>query len=248
MTLLSEEVFICLDCETTGLDPKQDRIIEIACATFNFSGIIDKFETLIDPKQQIPEESQKIHHISQEMVQGKPTIEQVIPKILSMIDGHIIVGHGIEFDVSILVENLKQLCFTPIPNFPYIDTLRLARLYGESPINSLERLREHFNIEFHGAHRAMNDVLVNIEVFKRLSTSFKTTKELLSRLAKPIRLKTMPLGKHKGRKFEEIPMEYLEWASRKPFDQDLSYSIRSEIKARKKGRSFHQASNPFSSL
>ncbi len=248
MTLLSEEVFICLDCETTGLDPKQDRIIEIACVIFTFNTIIDQFETLIDPKQEIPEESQKIHHISQEMVKGKPTIEEVIPKILSMIDGHIIVGHGIEFDVAILIENLKQLSYNPIPNFPYVDTLRLARLYGESPINSLERLREHFNIEFHGAHRAMNDVRVNIEVFKKLSTSFRTTEELLSRLAKPIRLKTMPLGKHKGRKFDEIPIEYLEWASRKSFDSDLAYSIRSELKARKKGGSFQQASNPFSSL
>ena len=49
---------------------------------------------------------------------------------------------------------------------PFIDTLRMARLYGESPINSLERLRQHFNIAAEGAHRAMSDVIVNIEVFK----------------------------------------------------------------------------------
>ncbi|PCI92693.1 DNA polymerase III subunit epsilon, partial [Candidatus Aerophobetes bacterium] len=47
-----------------------------------------------------------------------------------------------------------------------------------------------------GAHRAMNDVVVNIEVFKNLSTSFNTTKALLDRLKKPIPMKTIPLGKY----------------------------------------------------
>lgn len=245
---LHKDQFVCLDLETTGLDPKIDRIIEVACVTFTFSSVIDTFETLIDPKCSIPPASQKIHHISQEMVEGKPTIEQVIPRLLEMMNNHIIMGHGITFDLAILQEEIKKLPINPTPRFRYIDTLRLARLYGESPINSLEKLREHFNIAYQGAHRAMNDVMVNIEVFKQLSTSFNTTEELLERLGRPIRLKTMPLGKHKGRRFEEIPLEYLQWASKKSFDEDLTYSIRSELKARMKGRSFHQASNPFSSL
>ena len=66
----------------------------------------------------------------------------------------------------------------------------------------LEKLREHFNIEPEGAHRAMSDVIVNISVFKYLSQSFKTTEQLLERLKKPILLKTMPLGKYKGRPFQ----------------------------------------------
>jgi DNA polymerase-3 subunit epsilon len=124
----------------------------------------------------------------------------------------------------------------------------MARLYGESPVNSLEKLREHFNIAAEGAHRAMNDVVVNIEVFKFLSSKFKTTEQLVERLKKPILLKKMPLGKHKGRPFGEIPIEYLLWAANKDFDQDLLFSIKSELKKRKTGNQFRQASNPFSSL
>ena len=245
---LEKELFVCIDCETTGLDVEKDQIIEIACVKFTFSSTIDRFESLINPHCDIPEESQLIHKINQEMVKGKPKITEVMPKLLQMINGHIIVGHGISFDITMIKNVMKKMSIHPMPTFQSIDTLRMARLYGESPINSLEKLREHFNIESQGAHRAMNDVLVNIQVFKNLCKPFKTKEELLRRLEKPIRLKVMPLGKHKGRKFEEIPLEYLQWAAKKKFDDDLAYSIRYELKLRKKGGSFYQASNPFSSL
>src|SRR3989344_2901740 len=88
MSLLDTEEFVCLDCESTGLDPHKDRIVEIAAARFTFGKISQEFETLIDPECPIPETSQEIHKISQEMVAGKPKIREVLPKLLSMISGH----------------------------------------------------------------------------------------------------------------------------------------------------------------
>lgn len=249
MGLISKEIFVCLDCESTGLHPESDKIIEIAAARFTFDQILQEFETLVDPECAIPQVSQDIHNISSEMLQGKPKISAILPDLLKMIDGHILVGHGIGFDIALIAaEAARHQIPTRIKDQPYLDTLRMARLYGESPINSLEKLRQHFNIAAEGAHRAMSDVIVNIEVFKYLSHSFKTTEDLFKTLQRPIRLKTMPLGKHKGRRFEEIPIEYLLWAERKDFDQDLLFSIRSEIKNRKRGDGFGQASNPFANL
>src|SRR5690606_17247291 len=111
-----------------------------------------------------------------------------------------------------------------------------------------QSLRQHFQIDPEIAHRAMGDVLVNIEVFKALLKDFRSLDHLYERLAKPIALPHMPLGKHKGRLFREIPLEYLQWAARKDFDQDLLYSIRSEIARRKRGGLFSQATNPFHEL
>lgn len=249
MGLLSQEIFVCLDCESTGLEPEKDRIIEIAAARFTLEKILQQIETLVDPECEIPQISQDIHKISVEMIRGKPKIKEVLPDLLKMIDGHILVGHGIGFDIALIAAEAKRHQIpTQIVKQLYIDTLRLARFYGESPINSLQQLRRHFNIEPEGAHRAMSDVLVNIEVFKQLSKPYKTTEEVFKILQKPIRLRTMPLGKHKGRRFDEIPLEYLLWAEKKNFDQDLLYSIRSELRNRKKGGGFGQASNPFSDL
>jgi len=249
MGLIHQDIFVCLDCESTGLDPEKDRLIEIAAARFTFDKVLQQFETLVDPECPIPQISQDIHKISSEMLQGKPKVGMILPDLLKMIDGHIIVGHGIGFDIALIAAEAKRNQIpTKIEKQIFIDTLRMARLYGESPINSLQRLREHFNIEPEGAHRAMSDVVVNIEVFKQLSKPYKTTEQLLKTLEKPIKLKTMPLGKHKGRKFDEIPVEYLLWAERKDFDQDLLFSIRSELRNRKRGGGFEQSGNPFGNL
>ena len=236
MGLIDKEVFVCLDCELTGLDPDKDRVIEVAAAVFDSKTIFETFETLIDPECLIPESSIAIHHISQDMVAGKPKIADVFPELRKLIGRHILVGHGVGFDVEFLARAADR---AGIPcefrQNSFLDTLRMARLYGESPINSLSHLRQHFNIAEEGAHRAMSDVIVNLEVFRKFAKQYKTTEQLFDLLARPILLKNMPLGKHKGRPMKEIPLEYLLWAANKDFDQDLLFSIRSEIKRRKQG-------------
>ncbi|MGK5593958.1 MAG: putative quorum-sensing-regulated virulence factor [Parachlamydiaceae bacterium] len=246
---LNKEVFVCLDCEMTGLDPEKDQIIEIAIAKFTFSEVLESFESLVDPLCSIPESSTAIHHITTEMIQGKPRIESVLPAVLKMASNHVIIGHGVQYDIEMIARAAQKHCIpTNIRNNKFLDTLRLARLYGESPVNSLESLRKHFNIEDEGAHRAMSDVIVNIDVFKNLCRGFNRLDQVFSALSKPIMMKTMPLGKHKGRSLKEIPMDYLLWAAKKEFDQDLLFSIRSEIKRRKNGNLFAQAANPFAAL
>lgn len=246
---LHKETFVCIDCETTGLDVQKDRVIEVAVARFTLDEVLEKYEMLIDPECEIPESSIAIHNITPEMVVGKPTLDKAVPEILSMIKRSIIVGHGVGFDIECIALGADRAGIVhTLRQNRTIDTLRLARLYGESPTNSLEQLRKHFNIEFEGAHRAMNDVVVNMEVFKFLAKRYKTTEQLLDILTRPIQLRVMPLGPHKGRPFKEIPIDYLKWAVHKDFDQDLIFSIRSELKRRKLGGGFSQASNPFSSL
>lgn len=249
MGQLATDTFICFDLETTGLDPVHDRIIEIAIAKFNYTQILESYDTLIDPEKTIPQETIEIHKITNDMIVGQPKIQDLLPTILKKLQGHIIVGHGIRLDIEFILQACKRYDVpTMLGSCRYIDTLRLARLYGQSPTNSLEKLRMHFNIAEEGAHRAMNDVVVNIDVFKYLTQNFKTTDSIMKRLETPILLKTMPLGKHKGRPFHEIPTEYLRWALTKDFDQDLVFSIKNELKKRKEGNRFHQAGNPFSNL
>jgi len=163
MGLINKDIFVCLDCETTGLEIDKDRIIEIAIVRFDFDQALDSFETLIDPQMAIPEVSIAIHHINDLMVKGKPKIQEILPKVFEFVGRSIIVGHGITNDIAFLCAAAKQYNIPcKLASHPYLDTLRLARLYGESPINSLEKLRQHFNIAEEGAHRAMNDVIVNI--------------------------------------------------------------------------------------
>lgn len=241
--------FVCVDCESTGLDLEADQIIEIAVMRFTLEKDLEVYESLVNPGRTIPEESIKIHHITQDMVQGKPKIPEILPKVIQMIGSDIIVGHGVGFDIHLINRDAKKFNIPcNIKKNVFFDTLRMARLYGESPKNSLENLRMHFNINEEGAHRALNDVIVNVEVFKRLIKKYKTVEELKKTLERPIRLKTMPLGKHKGRPFKEIPLQYLKWAAHMDFDQDLLYTVRSELKQREKTKGFSNSANPFQNL
>lgn len=245
----SPQLFVCIDCETTGLDAKKDQIIEVAVIVFSLYGEIDRFESLVNPGCTIPADSIAIHHITDDMVKNQPSIITLLPRLLDLIGCHPIVGHGIQFDVDLLINACEKNSIThQLHKNQQIDTLRMARLYGDCATNSLEQLGKHFNLATDGNHRAMNDVEINIGVFKQLFKFHKNLAELLKILEKPILMKTMPLGKHKGRPIKELPPKYLEWAAGKDFDRDLLYSLRSEIKRRRQGGGFAQAANPFSNL
>lgn len=249
MGLIKTDTIICLDCETTGLDPEKDEIIELAIIKFTFDKEIATLDALIDPKRPIPPESIAVHKITDDMVQGKPYIEDILEDAVNLIGNYPIMGHNVGFDINMIEAALKKhLPKRSIASNKVIDTLRLARLYGECPKNSLEVLREHFNIPEEGAHRAMNDVIVNIKVYKRLCHGFKTTEELLKRLKRPIEMKTFPFGKYRGYRFREIPIDYLHWAGHQDFDEDLMYSINQERKRRRRQTPFHEQNNPFKNL
>lgn len=249
MRRIEQETFICMDCEATGLDLNADRIIEVGIIKFTFDEVIEEYETLINPERVISPESMAIHHITQEMVAGKPSIEQVLPEILKLIGNHIIIGHGIKFDIDMIdLASKRANIESSILYNQRVDTLRLARYYGGSSVNSLKQLGHHFNVHQEGSHRAMNDVLVNIDVFKHLTKKFRYTNEIFDVLSKPIQMQQMPFGKYKGRAFRDIPLDFLMWAARKDFDEDLLFSLRTEISRRKKGNLFSQASNPFNDL
>jgi DNA polymerase III subunit epsilon len=249
MAQLKEATFICLDCEFTGLDPEKDRILELAAARFTLSGVVESFDVLVNPGCLISPESFAIHHISQEMVISKPSIESVLTPFFNFVGQATLVGHAIGCDLDMLEKASARASIPyPLKSSPCIDTLRLARLYGDSPNNSLERLATHFNVSNPGSHRALNDVMINIEVFKHLVRRYKTVEQIFDVLASPIKMKYMPLGKYKGRLFSEIPLQYLQWAAHLDFDQDLLFTLRLEIKKRKKGDNFGQATSPFADL
>lgn len=249
MGRLDQEIFVCIDCELTGLDPVADSIIEVAVMKFQGKEVLETFETLIDPEREIPSSSIAIHHITQDMVVGKPKIAEVLPTVLKIIGRNTIIGHGVGMDIAVLENAAKRAqLHCSISNNANLDTLRMARLYGGSAVNSLEQLRKHFNIPSGEAHRAMSDVIVNVELFRQLAKNHRSTEALFKTLSKPILMRIMPLGKHKGRPIKELPLEYLIWAARMDFDQDLLFSLRHEISRRKKGDLFSQAGNPFSEL
>ena len=64
---------IVLDTETTGLDPRGHRIIEIACIEIeDFLPTGNHFHRFIDPERDIDPDAERVHGISRASLYGKP--------------------------------------------------------------------------------------------------------------------------------------------------------------------------------
>lgn len=152
--------YICLDIECTGLDKDTDEIIEIAACRFNDSEILEEFQTFVAHKEPISEKIQNLTGITNEMTQGAPEIQEILPKLKEFIQDLPILGHNIQFDLGFLNANGAHI------HNPEIDSLPLSHMLLESEDSfSLEILCAKYNQIYSPSHRAMDDVKANIELF-----------------------------------------------------------------------------------
>ena len=170
---------VVYDLETTGIDIETANIVEIAACRLDVNGneVGEYHQHVKPPDGHIPEESTKIHKISEEQVKDKPSIETVLPQFCEFIQDSILVGHNIsQFDNRILERVMKEYLEEDkryLTN-PYYDTLVVARKLFPHERQSLEALASKFgifsrlNIKREDLHSAGNDVKVNREVFKEL--------------------------------------------------------------------------------
>jgi len=149
--------FTAFDFETTGLDPDEDRIIEVAAIRFQDGEIIDSFVTLVNPGKPISPMISRITGISNEMVRDKPHEDEIIDELLSFIGSDPLVAHNIQFDHNFLDSLCERYGKNKITNKLY-DTLQLGRtLLFDQAVFNLSALSEFFGLSADGAHRAQKD-------------------------------------------------------------------------------------------
>lgn len=168
-----EDIKIVLDVETTGLDYRKEKIIEFAAVKMVNNVIVEEYETLINPQQEIRRSSMEIHGITEEMVADAPTISEVMPKILEFIKDYPLIGHNVIFDFNFIKQACKELYGTRITN-PRIDTLVMYKeVFPDEHSHSLESLLKRLNIESGTRHRAMADT-------KDLAIAFPVLEDLFN--------------------------------------------------------------------
>ncbi len=166
---IDEAVFTVIDLETTGFNPENNSIIEIAAIKYQGNIIIDKYWQLVKPDYGLlPSHITSLTGITNAMVIDQPKIDEVLPEFLKFIKNTVIVGHNVSFDLSFLNYNLKKILGTTIKN-PSICTDSLARrIMPDIDSKSLSNLAYHFNIPFPKQHRAMSDAEVTLKVFLKM--------------------------------------------------------------------------------
>lgn len=219
---------IFYDTETTGISAERDEIIEIAAYDLERDAT---FEALINPNRPIPPEATAVHKITDEMVADKPTFAEIGAQFAAFCEGDIVlIAHNNDgFDKHFLHHSFKRHGIN-LPRWTYFDTLKWARRYRpDLPRHSLQHLREAYNIEANNAHRALDDVIILAEVYKRMTDDLHI--ELcLELLSTPRLVRTMPFGKHAGKPLKEVPKSYYAWLNEqgafdKPDNAELKLAL-----------------------
>lgn len=159
--------YIVLDFETTGLSHTNDKILEIGAIKVINNKIEDTFETLINPKINIPPFISSKINITNNMVSDKPYIEDIFEDFFNFLSNYNLVIHNAKFDMSFLIHNAQSLGFN-IKN-KALDTVSTTKiLFPELKKYNLAFLCNYFSISNPNAHRAMSDVIATYELYKIL--------------------------------------------------------------------------------
>ena len=164
---LNEVEFVVLDTETTGLRPGPNRVIEIAGIRMRGGEVIDSFQSLVNPNRRLPPFIVQFTGITQEMVAGAPGAEQIFPDFLQFIEGAILVGHNVGFDIGFLSYEAQLLGYAfPIDG---LDTIPLARRFLPGLRRfKLDVVAGHLKIPMVNRHRALGDAKVTAAIFMKL--------------------------------------------------------------------------------
>lgn len=159
--------FVALDLETTGTNPKIDRIIEIGMALYKNGELIKTYKTLINPGITIDARITELTGITNSDVAGKPRISEVIAEVVEFIGDEPILGHNVIFDYSFLKKAATNNGLSV--NNQGIDTLKMARrILPELPHRNLSYLCDHFGIDAGNSHRAFDDAISAAKVYEAM--------------------------------------------------------------------------------
>ncbi|MFW5775387.1 MAG: helicase C-terminal domain-containing protein, partial [Chitinivibrionales bacterium] len=187
--------FVAIDLETTGLDHRNDRIIEIGMVKFKGGTLLDEYSSFVNPQIPIPQMITELTGIDDGHVQDAPFIEDVIDDVLSFIGEEIMCGHQVEFDYNFINENLKRLGRKPIRN-QQLDSASMSRILLPGLIGySLGQVSQSLNITLNNAHRALDDARASghvvVHLVPRINDIHPYTRQILANFAPGSMLKTM---------------------------------------------------------
>ena len=166
---------VVIDTETTGLDPAEARIVEVAAARIEGGRIPQDcvLNRVVHPGITIPKESTKIHNIDDAKVAGAPTFAEIWPELRSLIGGAVVIGHTIGFDLAVLRRECERAGHT-FEGPHVLDTRLLAEIAEPALADyTLESLAAWLGIQLSNRHSAAGDALATARIFSALTPKLR---------------------------------------------------------------------------
>ncbi len=159
--------YISVDLETTGLNPKHDKIIEIGAVKVRDGRIEDQYHTLVSPRRDLAEKVVELTGITDDMLRKAPGIEDCIGDFLDFAEDLPLLGHHVIFDFSFLKRAAVNLDM--VFERKGIDTLKICRRFmPPEEKKNLESACSYYGIKREQAHRALADAIDTHRLYKAL--------------------------------------------------------------------------------
>jgi DNA polymerase-3 subunit epsilon len=158
--------FAVLDVETTSGDPTKGRVVEVAVLALDGTKERLRWDSLIQPRTNIPPFIQRLTGIDQSMLREAPSFAEVVRTLETLTQDRTIVAHNVRFDMTALEHEFARTGL--VFDRPTLCTERLARRLAPHLTHyNLGALCRHFGIPFIAAHRALSDAEATAALLSR---------------------------------------------------------------------------------
>lgn len=152
-------MYAVIDVETTGLDPRTHRVVEVAVVEADADGsIVEEWSSLVAAPGTDELGQSALHGITRAMLVGVPGFAELAPELLRRLAGRVVVGHVLEFDLAHLEMELRRAGIsTPDLRPSGLCTRQLARRYLPPGPRTLSACCRAAGVRVEGAHTAIGD-------------------------------------------------------------------------------------------
>lgn len=168
-TPLATLPLLALDLETTGLDPRVDRIVSLAALPLRGpypEG--DGIDALVHPGVPIPPPSTAIHGIDDARVAAAPPYPAHHQALVGLLHGRVALGHTIGFDLAVIAAEARRHRLRPPPTVSLCLAELAAAVLPESAAVDLDQLAKRFDVAIDGRHTARGDAMAAAAIWVRL--------------------------------------------------------------------------------
>ena len=165
---LADGKYTVFDIETTGGNAQKNAITEICMLRYQKGKVEERFYSLINPQMPIPAVVKRLTGLTDGELKNAPTIEQVMPKILSFIADSVLVSHNTIADMRFLKHFALMVCRRQVKNFFLCTHLLAGKLLANVADRSLRGITSHLGNKVSKAHRAEDDAQMTVSLFEHI--------------------------------------------------------------------------------
>lgn len=168
-----EQDYVVVDIETTGGNPKWNRVTEIGAVRVRGGKIIEQWSSLINPERRIPKRIVELTGITDEMVSTAPVFAEIADEFREFVGSAVFVAHRVSFDYGFLREEFRRL--EEDFRCPTLCTVVASRkLFPGLSSYGLANLCREFSISLDSHHRALCDAKATAEILLKINAKRET--------------------------------------------------------------------------